>query len=283
MQELQKQQIQTLLNQFVMQNESQSKAAKLLKNVSEATVINIRKGRWELITADMWRNIGKQLGYSTKGSWTVVETSDLADLNNVFDDAKEFSNVFALTAKPGSGKTKAAELYVQQNTNAIHIQCSEFWNRKDFLSNILQKMGKDNTGKISEMMNIITETILKQESPLIILDEADKLNDSVLYFFITLYNVLEDKCGIVLLATDYLEKRIESGRRLRKKGYGEIYSRIGRKFITLSGVSKEEVRAICEANGLKKAEDIAYIYNECEGDLRRVKRAVHRAIKRNNK
>ena len=38
-------------------------------------------------------------------------------------------------------------------------------------------------------------------------DEADKLSDQVLYFFITL-NKLEDHCGIVLMATDYLQKKI---------------------------------------------------------------------------
>ena len=42
-----------------------------------------------------------------------------------------------------------------------------------------------------------------------VLDEADKLSDQVLYFFISLYNKLEDRVGIILCATDYLEKRIK--------------------------------------------------------------------------
>ena len=82
------------------------------------------------------------------------------------------------------------------------------------------------------------------------MDEADKLSDQVLYFFITLYNQLEDHCGIVLLATDYLEKKIRKGLRLNRKGYKEIYSRIGRRFIPLRAVNLTDITGVCIANGI---------------------------------
>jgi hypothetical protein len=113
------------------------------------------------------------------------------------------------------------------------------------------------------------------ESPLLILDEADKLSDQVLYFFITLYNQLEDHCGIVLIATDHLQKRINRGLKLNRKGYKEIYSRIGRKFVELHGVGSTDVAQICMANGINDTKQIKEIYNDCEGDLRRVKRKIH--------
>jgi hypothetical protein len=114
-----------------------------------------------------------------------------------------------------------------------------------------------------------------QESPLIILDEADKLSDQVLYFFITLYSQLEDECGIVLCATSHLEKRILRGIKLNKKGYNEIWSRLGRKCVKLKGVTAADVAAICEVNGITDRARVESVIADCESDLRRVKRRVH--------
>jgi hypothetical protein len=96
-----------------------------------------------------------------------------------------------------------------------------------------------------------------------------------MYFFITLYTQLEDHCGIILLATDHLEKKLKRGLRLNKKGYKEIYSRIGRKFILLKGANITDITDICAANGLNNKQDIKTVIDDCENDLRRVKRKVH--------
>jgi Cdc6-like AAA superfamily ATPase len=273
----QKKEIQMLLKTFIEQYNSQAKAVNALKNVSEATIINIRRGDWESISDDMWRNVGKQVGFSGKGKWQLVETKAAQTLINFFDDAREFSNVFAITASPGSGKSFIAEWYEQKRQNVYLISCSEYFNRKVFLQQILSKMGKVNTGlNVPEMMELIIETSLKKEIPLLILDEFDKVPDSILYFFITLYNKLEGNMGIVMMATDHLAKRIMRGRKMNKKGYSEIYSRIGRRFMLLPDVEEKEVFEICKANGVSDPQDLHSIYNECDGDLRRVKRGIHK-------
>lgn len=137
-------------------------------------------------------------------------------------------------------------------------------------------MGKSSSGTVAELVDYVVEVVIKVEDPIIIIDEADKLNDQVLYFFITLYNMLEGKCSIVLLSTDQMEKRISRGLRIRKKGYEEIFSRFGRRFIELGSPSSGDVAEIAKANGVTEPAALAEICNECEGDLRRVKRAVHR-------
>lgn len=280
----QKKEIQMLLKLYVEQYPSQAKASASLRNVSEATIINIRTGKWENISDDMWRNVGKQVGFSKKGTWNFVETVDAKTLIHYFEDAKEFSNVFAITAPSGSGKTYVSQWYEGKRHNVYHISCAEYFNRKVFLTKILEKMGKENTGyNVAEMMDLIVDLLMRQENPLIILDEVDKLPDQVLYFFITLYNHLHGKCGIVMLATDFFAKRIVRGRRINKKGYSEIYSRLGRRFISLRGTDKDEVAEICKANGLKDPSLITSIYNEYEGDLRRLERGVHKSRMRTMK
>jgi hypothetical protein len=118
-----------------------------------------------------------------------------------------------------------------------------------------------------------------QEAPLLILDEADKLNDKVLYFFISLYNALEGECGLLMVATSHLELRIKRGVKGNKKGYSEIWSRLGRKCVALKGVSAADITAVCEANGVTDPRDIDIVINDSESDLRRVRRKIHAILK----
>lgn len=280
MNDLMKKEIVTLLNNYVQQYPSQKKAVDALKGISEATVINMRKDNWLNISDDMWRSVASQVGFNKKGAWSIVETNNFQTFQYFYKDAKDYSNVYAITAPAGSGKSASAQYLAQNTQNVYHLVCADYFNRKMFLSKLLSKMGKDDTGyNVSEMMDYVVELLRKQDCPLIILDEADKLNDQVLYFFITLYNMLQGKCAIVLLATDFLEKRILRGVKLNKKGYAEIFSRIGRKFLRIEANTKKEVAMICQANGVADTNVITEIYNESDGDLRRVERAVHKHTK----
>lgn len=279
----QKQQITESLRQFCQQKGSQNKASNALNGVSSATISQILNGKNELIADEMWRNIESQLKTTTPTEWVNVETRDFQLLKHLFTDAKRYANVFAVVGDAGSGKTKAIELYASNNSNVFTLSCSEFWNKKYFLQELLQSMGRDYSGlTVAEMMQEAINQILKKETPVIILDEADKLTDQVLYFFITLYNKLEDRCGIVLCATDHLEKRIKRGLKINKKGYKEIYSRIGRKFIELKGVGFTDVTQVCLANGIEDKNQIKQVWDDCESDLRRVKRKIHALKQKGN-
>jgi DNA transposition AAA+ family ATPase len=165
----------------------------------------------------MWRSIAAQIGYKSK-TWVVIETSNFKDLIQIFSDAQENALVMAVTGEAGSGKTVASNAYAEANKNVYVLKCNEYWNRKCFMQELLKTMGKsiyDTT--VSEMMHTIVHELKRMSTPLIIMDEADQLSDQVLYFFITLYNQLEDHCGIVMLATDYLEKKIKRGLRLNRQ------------------------------------------------------------------
>lgn len=270
-----KDQIKIKLADYCARFDSQNKAANSLKGVSSATISQVLNGNWELISDEMWRKIATQIGYSTN-AWEVVETRDYRLLTALLVDAQINSNVFAVIGDAGTGKSLALKAYSETNKRVYLLQCNEYWNRKMFLQELLAAMGRDYSGyTVGEMMFEVVRGLKIQEAPLVILDEADKLSDQVLYFFITLYNQLEDHCGIVLVATSHLEKRIKRGIKLNKKGYTEIYSRIGRKFIELKGAGSSDVRAICLANGIDSPSIVKEIWEDCEGDLRRVRRKIH--------
>ena len=254
----------------------QNKAANSLKGVSAATISHMLAGSWELITDEMWQKTAKQIGYTDRDR-TVVDTRMLKLYSAILNDAQSNGFSFGVIGATGSGKTCTSRAFREENKNVYLLRCSDYWSRKIFLQELLAAMGRDSEGaSISEMMRMINTAIKEQWHPLIILDEADKLRDGVLCFFITLYNEFDDgQCGFVLCGAPYLKKRIERGAKRERRGYSETYSRIGRKFIELPGPNMADIDAICQANGITGKQEIKMVAEDCEGDLRRVMRKIH--------
>lgn len=268
--------IQTVeaLEKFIIQKGSQNKVANDMPGVSASTLSQMRNHNWENIADEMWRKVAKYVGVDAIG-WNYAETRNSTDLLMFFSESQQFSLVMAITGKAGSGKSETAKKYEAENKNAFLLSCNEYWDKRWFLRELLAKMGKDHSGlTLPEMMNKAVLHLKSLESPVIILDEADKLADNVLLFFITLYNALENHCGIVLMATHFLEKRIRRGVAMEKKGYREIYSRVGLRFIELENTSYSDVEKICTANGIEDASIIRAISKDCDGDVRRVRRLI---------
>lgn len=269
-----KQRISERLRDYCQQKGSQNKAANSLNGVSSATISKILAGSWETISDDMWRGIASQIGHDARG-WSLATTSVSGLMTFTLENAKNESLVLAVTGYAGCGKTEAIKQFSESHRNVFHLCCSEYWNRRTFMAKLLQCMGIAGCGStVSDMMDSIISNLKAMDSPLVVLDEADKLTDQVLYFFISLYNQLEGHCGIVMSSTPYLEKRLERGIRLQKKGYEEIYSRLGRKFVKLRVINGEDITAVCVANGITDKATIREITNESESDLRRVKRSI---------
>ena len=270
-----KEMIRVRLGEYCEMKGSQKRAATSLVGVSPATVTQIVTGKWELINEKMWRSVAAQIGVK-QTRWNIVETRNYKALSEIFADAQENALVLAVCGEAGTGKSLTAAHYGAENPNVYVLACSEYWNRKTFLRELLRVMGKNPAGDtVGDMVDDVVMALKRRENPLIILDEADKLSDQVMFFFITFYNKLEDYCGIVLMATDYLEKKVRRGLRLNKKGYKEIYSRIGRRFMAMPGLSETDISDVCRANGVEGLREIDTVKKDCEGDLRRVKRKCH--------
>lgn len=269
-----KQRIAERLREYCHRMGSQNKAANSMSGVSSATISAVLSGKWELISDEMWRGIASQIGYESR-QWKIAPTRVSDKIAFTLSNAQSESLVLAMTGYAGCGKSESIKRYCEAHSNVYHLCCSEYWNRRTFMHKLLQSMGAGSCGgTVSDMMDSIINTLKSKNTPLVVLDEADKLTDQVLYFFISLYNSLEGHCGIVMASTPYLEKRIERGIRLQKKGYEEIYSRLGRKFVKLDVVNDEDIASVCVANGIKERAVIREIAKEAQNDLRRVKRSI---------
>lgn len=277
-----KQLIADKLRAYVAKYASQNKAVASMKGTSAGTVSNILNGKWENISEDMWRKVSDQVKSvgDKDGGWQIVETQAFHDITLALRDAQDYKNVTCVVGEAGSGKTTTARIFGEENKEVFYILCSEDLHKGDFVREIATKMGIRTDGyTVRELWMTIQDELIQMDAPLLVFDEADKLIESVFQYFISLYNKIEDKCGVVFLSTDYIKTRISRGLRCKKRGYKEFYSRIGRKYFELEDTTPQDVFAICSANGLTDRKDIEEVITEadgCEFDLRRVKKSIHR-------
>lgn len=272
---MKKEEIVAQLRSYVERKGSQKKAANSLDGVSSATINKMLNGTdWETISEEMWRSVAQQTRTKSEG-WQLADTSVHREMTMLLTRAQQDALVAGVVGAAGSGKTETCREYADEHRNVYHITCGEHWNRRTFVSKVLKAMGANVAGyTINDMMEEVVDALSRADTPLLILDEADKLSDQVLYFFITLYNQLEGRCGIVLCGTQYLKARIARGVRLGKKGFEEILSRLGRRFFELAEIGEEDIALVCVANGIESDVKIRKITKESESDLRRVKRSV---------
>ncbi len=285
MTQTEKQKTVTALREYVERYPSQNKAAASL-GVASSTVGAMLKGNHELISEEMWRNIAKRVG-ATPGSqgWRIVETTAFTEIQAALGDAQAYGNVRWVTGDAGCGKTTAARCYAAEHPEVFTVLCDEDMRKSDFVREIARQVGLKTGGmRLREMLEGTTGYLMQLEAPLLIFDEGDKLNDNVFHYFINIYNRLEGRCGIVFLSTGYIERRLERGVAAGKKGYAEIYSRIGRKYFTLEPTGAADVTAVCNANGLSGAGDVSAVVRESadsDYDLRVVRREIHRRKRMN--
>lgn len=277
---MKKEKIREELQRLVEQKGSINKAAASLTGVSSATISLILSGKGCEVREKMWKHLEEVLDIDTE-QWQKAETMLSQMLERVLSDAQRCRLVASLVAQAGSGKTFTAKSYEREHREVYRLQCNEFWTKNDFVDELLRALGESGVGYSKrERLELAIRAVKKKERPLIIFDEFDKLSDKVWFFFITLYNELEDKCGMILLSTDSIEVRISRGLRFNKRGYNELWSRLGRKCVPLEKTGYEDVERVCRANGIENSSQIEDIYRDSEGDLRRVKRMIFSAKRR---
>lgn len=275
-----KKEIRDLLAAYCERYGSRNSAAMSLNNVSASTVSSILNGKWENISDDMWKSVRRQVTDSSNAAdWQIVETPTFVDVTFCLKNAQDGRGVTWLTAPAGSGKTTAAEVYRAENKDVIYVLCDEDMKKSDFANELGRAAGmRINTQKRArEKIMQVIDFIHEMDNPLVIFDEGDKLSDNILNYFITIYNHLRGKAGIVFLSTNYMQRRMELGLRYNRKGYQELESRIGRKFYESETPGGNDVHAICRANGITDTRTISAIMKDaslCNFDLRRVVKKV---------
>ncbi len=253
------------------EKESQSKIARKAR-VSTATISQMINENWELIRDEMWQKV--KINLHITWDWVTADTTNLKGLTQLLSSAQRRSMSVAVSHDAGAGKSHTYRLYARTYENVIYVECKNYWTKKSYAKQLCIACGIDDNGTVETLVERFIQHIKSLTKPLIIIDQVDKLKDSQLDLFMDFYNELDGHCGFVLSGVPALKKRIERGCQLNKIGYRELYSRIGRKFISLRALSEEDVAKVCIANGVDDEHFINETFNTCEGDLRRVRRSI---------
>jgi AAA domain len=262
-------------------------------NISPAQLNTIIGKKWEtndrLVSDQMWAHLALFVGLQ-KTAWEVVtDIPPFQDILLILNEAQTCAETYGYIAHEGGCKTEAARYYTGQTPGISWARCEESDTKKSFLLKVCKGFGISTADKtMGDMLDAIEATALGHSNPLIILDELDKVSDKLLYFFISFYNRLEGKCGIVIFGTIYLQHRIIKGVNEGKKGFPEFYSRMGRRFMHAPEITTADVVSIIKANGItdnagiktiieRTLEELDYKGRPKQAqyfDLRRLKRCV---------
>lgn len=292
-----KKDIHARLQVYVSKYPSQNKAVNSL-GISAGTISTILNGKFDNISDEMFLRIRSQISPVNPEEWTVCETTAYRELFLLLEDAQANQNVSWVVGNAGIGKTTTAHDYAAKHENVFVISCSEDMRRGDFIREMARVIGlKLAQTSQREKLQAVTDELRVLDRPLLVFDEGDKLMDTVFYYFISIYNALEGRCGIIFLSTEYIKRRMSIGLEYDKKGYDEMFSRIGRRFIDLTPATSHEVTAVCLANGLNAEAAISKVLADARTvvskaanpwdkkqvrdyyDMRRVRKSVHKSKK----
>jgi DNA transposition AAA+ family ATPase len=249
--------------------------------ISAATISQMINGNWSMIKDDMWRKV--QSGLRIDLNWRHADTRNFIKITKLLAGTQARGMSIAISFREGHSKSHSYKWYERMADNVIYVECKSYWTKKMYVQALLRAAGLNSEGTVGELIETFIEHVRSLNNPIIIIDQADKLKDPLLDLFMDFYNDLAGACAFLLSGVPALKKRIERGVQRDKIGYRELYSRIGRKFYPLENTTLQDVAAVCVANGLSDENQIIEIFNTCEGDFRRVRREVDKAMLTNKK
>lgn len=264
-----------------------------------ADITNIRKLNWQsnpqLIGDNKWDKIAKIVGYTSDTEdirltdWVYTHTWYNKQLYQQFDMSRMLRECRTLTDMPGIGKTVSAKRYKSENNYVYYIPCYEYDTNKLLIEELARQLGIKATTTRETRRKIVTEIkTLKDKMPLIILDEAGDLSDSGVRIIKYLYNELVDEglCGLYIMGSDGLEKKLNNGKRNNTHGFTEALSRMDNKTVKVLKVKSEaKIREYLELMAVEIAEVNGATSNQIEEikaevrinmDLRKVRSMIRK-------
>lgn len=244
------------LGKLKLTNTSQATAARQIP-MSDATLSNILGGKWENISDEMWRKLGRWCGFTSR-EWAIKNSRNLDLIVKLCSDAQLNSRFLAVAGFTGGGKTTALKHYANTTPGVFYVLCTVTMSRKDFLTAIQRSLGLDNEGSIHARTASIVRAFSAMNRPLLLLDDAGKLNDQCMRLIQVIYDELEFSTGIVLGGTEKLKTHIDRSAALDRPGFRELRRRIG-YWQKLYPISRQFISAVCADFGITDAKAVELV------------------------
>ncbi len=278
-------------------------------NINVGALSTILAGKYGADETKMLAKIAVALNYKEL-DWVLVRTiKNYRDINKAVHDAMFEKLWIAISNIAGSGKTGTLEdIFNNDVSGDVTFIQAKVWSARQFVTELaIRTIGinalKGKYKTITDITQLVSNYFNEQsidQMPVLFIDEFDKLKPAAKLILIDLYNNTEDRLGLIACGTDAFEKEMKAGVRLAKKGYDELDSRFARTYLKLKGATQQEVKDMCQANGIVDEITQDIIWNESEHikkptrvrtargekeilieyveDLRRIKRLIKREL-----
>jgi DNA transposition AAA+ family ATPase len=192
-------------------NRSQKKLSKRI-GISDATLSNLRKGKWESIGPGIWNKciaFFKSIGAvktESEDVWRYFDyTPEAETIADVIKNAHRYQRRAAIDGPTGKGKTESIKQIVNadKTNELIHIIGRRSMNPKTFCVNIAEQLGltiiSNNRYQLEED---IAEKLNGMTKPCVIFDELENLSLTCFSSIKTIVDLTDGNCAIVMVGID---------------------------------------------------------------------------------
>ena len=192
----------------------------------------LKNGERERLLSDAkWLNLGREFGISlTERKWNTARTDVFIMIEEEIMFCKEWSKGRIFADDCGIGKTYTAKYLSRSLKNCFYVDASQCKTKHAFIRALAKAVGVGEKGKISEIKANTKYYIKMLPKPIIIIDEAGDLEYSAFLELKEYWNGTDGCCGWYLVGADGLREKMERGKRAKKVGYAEMFSRLSEKY-----------------------------------------------------
>ncbi|MFK5855127.1 MAG: ATP-binding protein [Bacteroidota bacterium] len=245
-----KEQIKEGINRFCRTKDISKNEAAPIIGVSSATLSNIENENWSLLADEMLVRIHN---FIAPDCHALVKTSNFNTVWDLCTDTQKSHKMTCLVGYTGAGKTTALQEYFKSTRNVYLLTAKKSMRPKRFFAKLLKQMGVLYAGTIGDMIERITEEFNRRPNSLLIIDEAGKLDQTMLMYLHDLRDETNLSTGILLAGVEYFKSNLEKAVQKQSQGMPEFFDRIV-AWQSLNRPTWAEIDAICKANGLNDLE-----------------------------
>jgi len=187
--------------------------------------------------------------YAGNISGNMYATIDFNSVQSLCNKAKDNKLMIGLIADTGQGKTTSLKAYKAANSNVCMVTVDKTMNAKRLYLKILSELGVQFDGNIHDVMLKIAQELNRLDNPVLIVDEAGKMNHVMMLYMHDLREYTRANCAIVLAGMPYFKKNLVRFSEKQKEGCSEFLRRIN-LWHTLQGLSRDEIKYICQMENI---------------------------------
>ncbi|MEJ7821971.1 MAG: ATP-binding protein [Chitinophagaceae bacterium] len=159
--------------------------------------------------------------FENKPCWQTIATPQFLQIITALQDAKTNGRTKMLIGSTGVGKTYAInKFFTKFPDNTYVITVSDVYKLEDIIEELCEKIGlrmytltakmasKSKKFRVDKICEKLIEIKSNGDKPILIFDECENMNMSVLKNIKGLYDKLKDNCSIVLIGTTRLIDRM---------------------------------------------------------------------------